>query len=456
MATSRCAAGSEDLLRLTNACQSARSGKPVAATFLSVWAEITRESHRRRRTMWTTRTMRAAPRSRCALSFVLDDIIMNYLSLFLLKVFDGVVRPLLDSSFLGFNCSLFSYGQTGSGKTHTLVGESNGDNRGIIPRSMELIFQKKHHLAQDEEDPKSLNVKISVLEIYKEKLKDLLISNTCITSSSKRSMIRLREHINGTIWVEGLTEYVVENVNDFMKLLSLSLKRRVVGSHNMNQTSSRSHLIFIIHVGITRSNQASKSIASKIHIIDLAGSEMVRKTDATGARFNEAKHINKSLSALGNVISTLSHNSSGGSGGTGTGTGTGAPQHVPYRDSKLTRLLQNSLGGQANTLIILAVNSHQQHLAESVSTLKFGQRYTPSIHPLYTLYTPSIHTIHAIHPLYTLCTHYAHYTHYTYYTHYTHHTHHTHYTHYTHYAHSPPIQGSTNRNQASDQPSQQQ
>jgi hypothetical protein len=117
------------------------------------------------------------------------------------EIFNGVVRPILNSVFLGFNCSLFSYGQTGSGKTHTLVGEASGDNRGIIPRSMELIFQKKESLGQ-EEIPKTLAVRLSILEIYKEKLKDLLSvgSNNPIPS---RSSIRIREQIDGTVWVEG-------------------------------------------------------------------------------------------------------------------------------------------------------------------------------------------------------------------------------------------------------------
>ena len=160
-----------------------------------------------------------------------------------------------------------------------IIGESHGDNRGIIPRTAELIFQKKMSLMKEEER-KAFTVKISVLEIYKEKLKDLLItSQNTTTAQSKGGNIRIREHMDGTVWVQGLTEFAVDNELDFMKLLSISLKRRVVGSHNMNNQSSRSHLIFIIHLTMCKATddgpKASTTIASKIYIIDLAGSEMV-------------------------------------------------------------------------------------------------------------------------------------------------------------------------------------
>jgi len=160
--------------------------------------------------------------------------------------------------------------------------------------------------------------------------------------------------------VEGLTEVVVSEAEAFNKWVALAMKRRVVGSHNMNAVSSRSHLCCLVCLSVV---QGEQRLSSKLHLVDLAGSEAVRKTAASGVRFSEARHINKSLSALGHVIASL-----------GPQDPSARTGHVPYRDSKLTRLLQNSLGGNAKTLVVLAVSAAQEHVAETVSTLKFGER----------------------------------------------------------------------------------
>eukprot|EP01038_Epipyxis_sp_PR26KG_P005059 gene5059-7061_t len=329
------------------------------------------------------------------------------------EIFNEIVRPIVVDSFTGFNCSLFTYGQTGSGKTHTLFGSSTDDiERGIIPRSAELIFQTKKSL----ETEKSCQIKLSILEIYQEKLKDLLGDNNFNRQQQVDNSLRIREQIDGTVWIENLCEININNENEFCKLLNGAIKRRVVGSHNMNNVSSRSHLCCIFSI-IQVDHNTHEKIISKLHIIDLAGSEMARKTDATGVRFSEAKHINKSLSALGNVIFALSSvnqstitnelieipnkrdnqnipmkrrsisfnplpiQSENSEKKYPTTTNTTSRKiavmpklHIPYRDSKLTRLLQNSLGGNAKTIIILTLSSSKQHLQESLSTLKFGDR----------------------------------------------------------------------------------
>lgn len=262
------------------------------------------------------------------------------------------------------------------GKTYTLIGNSNDAalnhcaERGILPRVAETIFERKKFL-ECNSIAGSCNciIKLSVLEIYQEKLKDLLVGNSA--QKQPDTQLRLREQIDGAVWVEGLTELSVSSEEEFQRLISTAMKKRVVGSHNMNAVSSRSHLCCILSLSLVQNEigkPGDRKINSKLHLVDLAGSEMVswwlallctificsikvRKTDAKGVRFDEAKHINKSLSALGNVIFALSSNNNAAS------AMSAGKSHVPFRDSKLTRLLQNSLAGNAKTLIILAVSA---------------------------------------------------------------------------------------------------
>jgi kinesin family protein 11 len=227
-------------------------------------------------------------------------------------IFDRIVQPLLADAFAGFNCSLFSYGQTGSGKLHhphhtvsisalrtfpmsfypplagktyTLIGNTGNalastitqDNRerGIIPRAAEQIFAKQASL-----DPQKVmcQVRMSILEVYQEQLKDLLRVSTVngpSVSAKDTNGLRIREQIDGTVWVEGLTELAVTEDGDFNRLLSGALKRRVVGAHSMNDVSSRSHFCCILNINQVFHATGVK-INSKVHFIDLAGSEMVR------------------------------------------------------------------------------------------------------------------------------------------------------------------------------------
>ena len=211
-------------------------------------------------------------------------------------LFERIVHPIINDSFEGFNVSLFSYGQTGSGKTHTLIGK-DGDERGIIPRASEAIFARKEKLESSTSPKASCQVKLSVLEIYQERLLDLLdrSSGSGLGAGSigsggsgggggtmgpgpKKASLRLRQQADGAVWVEGLAEVPVVDEAEFDRLLRGALRRRVVGAHNMNDVSSRSHLCCIVAVAQTFHDSGTK-INSKLHFIDLAGSEMVSEGD---------------------------------------------------------------------------------------------------------------------------------------------------------------------------------
>lgn len=203
-----------------------------------------------------------------ALSFKLDHAFDSDCSQ--KDVFCAVVRPMIVDSFKGFNCSLFSYGQTGSGKTHTLFGSPGEENRGIVPRSVLQIFET----AEECLGSISVLVRMSVLEIYQEKLRDLL----CVSNVNKRDArnpMRIREHADGSVWVEGLEEKIVSSPHEFERFMETATKKRIVGSHSMNNVSSRSHLCCILTLNQTIQASGEKMI-SKVHLIDLAGSEMVR------------------------------------------------------------------------------------------------------------------------------------------------------------------------------------
>lgn len=259
--------------------------------------------------------------------------------------YQQTVGALMDDVLSGINCTIFTYGQTGSGKTFTMIGGAN-ETRGLAPRAVQELFAKLKNVNDD-----TCEVKVALLEIYHEKLSDLLTDST--------ENLAIRQSATGDIWVENLTEVTVQGEADFMLTLQQGLRRRVVGAHKLNPQSSRSHFCCLIRVE-RRIKETNKVLVSKLSLVDLAGSEMAKKTDAMGKRLDEAKFINKSLSALSKVISTLSQ--------------AGSSQHIPFRDSKLTRLLQPSLSGNAKTIVVLTVSDSVDHLSETISTLKFGER----------------------------------------------------------------------------------
>mmetsp|Transcript_10295 Transcript_10295/g.22959 ORF Transcript_10295/g.22959 Transcript_10295/m.22959 type:complete len:863 (+) Transcript_10295:48-2636(+) len=265
-------------------------------------------------------------------------------------VFETTAMPIVDSVLQGYNGTVFAYGQTGTGKTHTMEGQWDPPTlRGIIPRAFCHVFE-----CIDATHEQNFLVRASFLEIYNEEVRDLL-------SKDPKNRLELKESVDSGVYVKDLTSYVVKGVSEMENVLLAGKKNRSVGSTLMNQDSSRSHSIFsIIIESSVEDKDGNKHIkAGKLNLVDLAGSERQSKTGATGDRLKEATKINMSLSALGNVISALVDDKS---------------QHVPYRDSKLTRLLQDSLGGNSYTTLVATVNPREIDAEESLNTLQFANR----------------------------------------------------------------------------------
>ena len=237
----------------------------------------------------------------------------------------------VDSFLLGFNGTVFAYGQTGSGKTYTMMGSR--DDPGIIPRVLAKIISIS-------------SIECSFLEIYNEEIRDLL------SPMEGRRVSRLCEQPDGSVCVKNLMKKRICNLSDFDSIFSVGLKNRIVAGTLMNAHSSRSHAVFTVY-GPT---------GAKLNLVDLAGSERQRKSGAVGDTLKEAAKINLSLSALGNVISMLST------------TTQKANSHIPYRDSKLTRLLSDSLGGNTKTVLVATISPDLCNSDETLSTLRFANR----------------------------------------------------------------------------------
>lgn len=249
----------------------------------------------------------------------------------------------------GYNGTIFAYGQTGSGKTYTMFGDESRqdeDQLGIIPRSCALLFNK----LEEQKDVVEYSLKCSFLEIYKEEIQDLLTPNSSLK-------LKIRESPAKGVWVEGLSQTSVISAQDVMECIRLGEKSRKIASTLMNQISSRSHSLFILTLVQKLQDGTTKS--GSLNLVDLAGSERVNKTGATGETLEEAKKINHSLSALGNCMMALTKAKRG---------------HVPYRDSKLTFLLRESLGGNSKTTLLIACSPHVSNEEETLSTLRFGHR----------------------------------------------------------------------------------
>ncbi|CAG9331157.1 unnamed protein product [Blepharisma stoltei] len=263
------------------------------------------------------------------------------------KIYHIAARPIVDAVMQGFNGTVFAYGQTSSGKTFTMTGVLNDkDLMGIIPRMIGDAFMKILN-----SDPHlEFSVKVGYCEIYMEKIKDLL-------EPTKNNLKIHEDKIRG-VYIEDLTERYVSNEDEVYELMNIGTGNREVGYTHMNAGSSRSHSIFCVTLSQTNSLDCSTK-TGKLYLVDLAGSEKVGKTGAEGKRLEEAKNINKSLTALGQVINALTD---------------GKSSHVPYRDSKLTRVLQDSLGGNSKTSLIITCSPSAYNEAETVSTLRFGIR----------------------------------------------------------------------------------
>ncbi|CAE7040794.1 KIF3A [Symbiodinium natans] len=268
------------------------------------------------------------------------------------EVYDRTARPLLHKVLEGYNGCLFAYGQTGSGKTFTMQGSS--DQKGIIPTLCSELFSE----IKDCAEKRHITVVCSVLEIYNEKVRDLSVD------SSDDLPIREDSTEGGKgIHVEGLTEVQVRSCEEVLDCIAKAQQRRAVGKTNMNEHSSRSHSVVTLRIGAYDCDDVDGATltVSKLHLIDLAGSERQKATGASGDRLKEGAQINLSLSALGNVINALTERTSGG-------------RHVPYRDSKLTRMLQDSLGGNSYTVMICNVSPARINADETLSSLRFAER----------------------------------------------------------------------------------
>ncbi|CAL1588547.1 unnamed protein product [Knipowitschia caucasica] len=273
-------------------------------------------------------------------------------------VFSCVAKNIVESCMNGYNGTIFAYGQTGSGKTFTMLGPSELDNftdqlRGVIPRSFEYLFFLINREVERSQQSKSFLCKCSFIEIYNEQIYDLL--------DTASASLFVRENIKKDVFVEGAVEKFVVSAAEAYQVLSLGWRNRRVASTSMNRESSRSHAVFTMTLESKESlNEVVNIRTSQLNLVDLAGSE--RQKDTEGSRLKEASCINRSLMCLGQVIMALVDVTHGKS------------RHICYRDSKLTFLLRDSLGGNAKTYIIANVHPGSKCFGETQSTLQFAQR----------------------------------------------------------------------------------
>ncbi|CAD8096137.1 unnamed protein product [Paramecium primaurelia] len=268
-----------------------------------------------------------------------------------LQIYQKSAFNLVESVADGYNGTIFAYGQTGCGKTFTMIGDPTNENmKGIIPRTFDQIISI---INNNSDSNKKFLLRCSYIEIYNEEIHDLL-------SKDVKQKYELKEGQQG-VFIKDLNIAVVRSTQEMDKYMQLGTQNRSVGATAMNKESSRSHCIFTVYIecSITDSKGNERITAGKLNLVDLAGSERQSKTQATGDRLKEATKINLSLSALGNVISALVD---------------GKTQHIPYRDSKLTRLLQDSLGGNTKTIMITAISPSDFNYDETMSSLRYASR----------------------------------------------------------------------------------
>uniref|UniRef100_A0A8C9SWK0 Kinesin family member 13B n=1 Tax=Scleropages formosus TaxID=113540 RepID=A0A8C9SWK0_SCLFO len=271
-------------------------------------------------------------------------------------VFHCLGENLLHNAFQGYNACIFAYGQTGSGKSYTMMGSA--DQPGLIPRLCSALFERTE---LEQREGESFTVEVSYMEIYNEKVRDLL------DPKGSRQALRVREHNVLGPYVDGLSRLAVTSYKDIESLMSEGNKSRTVAATNMNEESSRSHAVFNIILSHTLRDLHSGTTGekvSKLSLVDLAGSERAAKTGAAGERLKEGSNINKSLTTLGLVISALADQ----------GAGKSKSKFVPYRDSVLTWLLKDSLGGNSRTAMVATVSPAADNYDETLSTLRYADR----------------------------------------------------------------------------------
>ncbi|XP_053517562.1 kinesin-like protein KIF21A isoform X9 [Artibeus jamaicensis] len=305
------------------------------------------------------------------------------------QIYMQCIEKLIEGCFEGYNATVFAYGQTGAGKTYTMGTGFDvniiEEEQGIISRAVKHLFksieEKKHAAMKNGLPPPDFKVNAQFLELYNEEVLDLFDTTRDIDAKNKKSNIRIHEDSTGGIYTVGVTTRTVNTESEMMQCLKLGALSRTTASTQMNVQSSRSHAIFTIHLCQTRmcpqldaenatdnkviseSSQMNEfeTLTAKFHFVDLAGSERLKRTGATGERAKEGISINCGLLALGNVISALGDRSK-------------RATHVPYRDSKLTRLLQDSLGGNSQTIMIACVSPSDRDFMETLNTLKYANR----------------------------------------------------------------------------------
>ncbi|KAL3097852.1 hypothetical protein niasHS_000587 [Heterodera schachtii] len=279
-------------------------------------------------------------------------------------IFDSVGAEVVDNAFLGLNSCVFAYGQTGSGKSYTMMGTS--EEPGIVPRLCTELFER---LAREtsEDGIKKFKLEVSFFEVYNERIRDLLgpsSAKSCVSTPKRIPSLKVREHSLLGPMVEGLSVYKVTNYDQIERLINAGNGARTTAETLMNETSSRSHSVFSLKLTQTIADADDRTFTgekvSKISLVDLAGSERAQKTGAVGKRLEEGGNINRSLSALGKVIAALSEKR--------------GSQFVPYRDSVLTWLLKENLGGNSRTTMIATVSPAADNYEETLSTLRFADR----------------------------------------------------------------------------------
>lgn len=266
------------------------------------------------------------------------------------SIYDHTAAGIVSSVMNGYNGTIFAYGQTGAGKSFTMSGKKEpAELRGIIPNAFDHIFNE----IQKEGDKQFL-VRASYLEIYNEEVRDLL-------GKDPTQKLELKEKVDSGVYVKDLTSFICKSVSEIEHVMKVGARNRAVGETNMNAESSRSHSIFTIVVETSEKGADGEQHirVGKLNLVDLAGSERASKTGATGKQLVEGSKINLSLTALGNVISALVD---------------GKATHIPYRDSKLTRLLQDSLGGNTKTVMVANIGPADYNYEETLSTLRYANR----------------------------------------------------------------------------------
>lgn len=272
------------------------------------------------------------------------------------NLFTDLGSPLLDNAFGGYNNCIFAYGQTGSGKSYSMMGF--GEEAGVIPQICRDMFQRITRMTQDDKNL-SCTVEVSYLEIYNERVRDLL-------NPATKGNLKVREHPSTGPYVEDLAKLVVQSFQDIENMMDEGNKARTVAATNMNETSSRSHAVFTLTLTQKRHDAETTmdtEKVSRISLVDLAGSERAASTGATGDRLKEGAEINRSLSTLGRVIAALADLSAGKKKNA---------SKVPYRDSVLTWLLKDSLGGNSMTAMIAAISPADINYEETLSTLRYA------------------------------------------------------------------------------------